>query len=68
MATRASAPTNASVSGVRAGNDLGDLVELPGVWAGNGFNLILLPDFDNKPPSTGPRDFRVKTSAMRRAS
>ena len=32
---------------------------------GNGFNLILLPDFDNTPPSTGPKDFRVKTSATR---
>jgi hypothetical protein len=29
------------------------------------FNLILLPDFDNTPPSTGPSDFRVKTSATR---
>jgi hypothetical protein len=62
---RASAPTNASVSGVPVVNPLGDLVELPGVWAGDGFNLVLLPDFDNKPPSTGPRDFRVKLSATR---
>ncbi len=65
MATRASAPTNAKVAGVPVINDLGDLVELPGVWAGDGFNLILLPDFDNKPPSTGPRAFRVKASATR---
>lgn len=65
MATRASPPTNAGVSGVPIINNLGDLVELPGSWAGNGFNLILLPDFDNKPPSTGPRDFRVKASATR---
>jgi len=65
MAMRASAPTNARVSGVPVVNHLGDLVELPGVWAGDGFNLVLLPDFDNKPPSTGPRDFRVKLSATR---
>jgi hypothetical protein len=61
MAARASAPTNAKISAVPVSNDLGDLVELPGTWAGNGFVLILLPDFDNEPS----RPFRVKASATR---
>jgi hypothetical protein len=65
MPTRASAPTNSKVSGVPVINNLGGLVELPGFWAGDGFNLIQLPDFDSRPPSTGPQDFRVKVSTTR---
>lgn len=41
---RASAPV------ADAGPDLGPLLELPGTWVGNGFNLISRPDqHDNKP-------------------
>jgi hypothetical protein len=46
MATvfRASAPV------AQTGPDLGPLLELPGTWVGNGFNLISRPDqHDNKP-------------------
>lgn len=46
-------------------SNLGPLVELAGAWVGNGFNVMSLPDFDSKPPSTGPKDFRVKLNATR---
>src|SRR5271168_926130 len=50
---RASAPSG--ISNPR----LGPLVELPGTWIGDGFNLISLPDkHDNKP-------FRLKLNATR---
>jgi hypothetical protein len=39
---------------------LGSLADLAGTWFGNGFTLIALPDFDPKPPSTGPKPFRLK--------
>ena len=42
---------------------LGPLADLAGTWVGSGFNLISLPDFDSKPPSTGPRAFRLKLNA-----
>jgi hypothetical protein len=41
------------------------LAELAGTWVGGGFNVMSLPDFDSKPPSTGPKDFRVKLNATR---
>lgn len=43
--------------------DLGPLSELVGTWIGTGFVLISLPDFDSKPPSTGPKTFRLKLNA-----
>lgn len=42
-----------------AGN-LGTLSDLAGTWIGNGFVLISLPAFDPKPPSDGPKPFRLK--------
>jgi hypothetical protein len=42
---------------------LGPLADLAGTWVGGGFNLISLPDFDSRPPSTGPRAFRLKLNA-----
>ena len=39
--------------------DLGPLADLVGVWAGTGFVLTSLPDFDPNPPSTGPKAFRL---------
>ncbi len=45
--------------------NLGPLADLAGVWAGNGFNVMSLPDFDSKPPSTGPKPFRIKLNATR---
>src|SRR5271167_3733204 len=44
---------------------LGPLADLAGTWVGGGFNLISLPDFDSNPPSTGPKDFRLKLNATR---
>ncbi len=44
---------------------LGPLADLAGTWVGGGFNLISLPDFDSTPPSTGPKDFRLKLNATR---
>jgi hypothetical protein len=41
---RASAPI------ADAGPDLGPLLELPGTWVGNGFNLISRPDQHNNKP------------------
>ncbi len=35
-------------------------------WPGSGltgFNVMSLPDFDSAPPSTGPKDFRLKLNA-----
>src|SRR5215471_9343847 len=42
---------------------LGLLADLPGTWVGSGFTLISLPDFDSKPPSDGPKPFRLKLNA-----
>jgi hypothetical protein len=42
---------------------LGPLADLAGTWVGSGFNLISLPDFDSRPPSTGPKPFRLKLNA-----
>src|SRR5580704_8533077 len=42
---------------------LGPLADLAGTWVGGGFNLISLPDFDSRPPSTGPAPFRLKLNA-----
>jgi len=38
---------------------LGPLAGLVGEWAGTGFVLTSLPDFDSRPPSTGPKPFRL---------
>ena len=46
-------------------NQLGPLADLVGTWVGNGFNLISLPDFDKHPPSTGPKEFRLKLNNTR---
>lgn len=46
-------------------HNLGPLAELAGTWVGSGFNVMSLPDFDSKPPSTGPKPFRVKLNATR---
>ena len=40
--------------------DFGILKDLIGEWQGHGFNLIALPNFDSRSPSTGPSDFRLK--------
>jgi len=45
--------------------NLGALTELAGTWVGGGFNVMSLPDFDSTPPSTGPKDFRLKLNATR---
>jgi hypothetical protein len=42
---------------------LGPLTDLAGTWIGKGFNLISLPDFDSRPPSTGPKPFRLKLNS-----
>jgi hypothetical protein len=42
---------------------LGPLTDLAGTWIGKGFSLISLPDFDSKPPSTGPKPFRLKLNS-----
>jgi hypothetical protein len=42
---------------------LGLLADLAGTWVGTGFTLISLPDFDSRPPSTGPAPFRLKLNA-----
>jgi hypothetical protein len=39
--------------------DLGPLADLTGTWIGTGLTLVELPDFDSRPPSTGPKPFRV---------
>ncbi len=39
---------------------LGLLADLAGTWIGTGFNIIALPDFDKRPPSTGPKPFRLE--------
>jgi len=44
-------------------DDLGPLADLAGTWVGSGFNLISLPDFDSRFPSTGPTPFRLKLNA-----
>lgn len=49
----------ASAAAAEQMSDLGLLAGLTGKWVGQGFNLISLPDFDKRPPSTGPRAFRV---------
>jgi hypothetical protein len=50
-----------SLAGV-AGS-LGPLTDLAGTWIGKGFNLMPLPDFDSKPPSTGSKPSRLKLSS-----
>lgn len=45
--------------------NLGPLAELAGTWVGNGFNVMSLPDFDSKLPSTGPAPFRIKLNATK---
>lgn len=47
----------------KTASNLGPLADLAGTWVGTGFNLISLPDFSSKAPSTGPRDFRLKLNA-----
>ncbi len=42
---------------------LGPITDLAGTWIGKGFSLISLPDFDSKPPSTGPKPFRLKLNS-----
>ncbi|MBV9730595.1 MAG: hypothetical protein JO309_14560 [Pseudonocardiales bacterium] len=42
---------------------LGPLADLAGTWVGSGFTLISLPDFDSRPPSTGPKPFRLKLNS-----
>ncbi len=59
---RASAPTPVNPAQPPV---LGPLADLPGTWVGGGFTLISLPDFDSTPPSTGPKDFRLKLNATR---
>jgi hypothetical protein len=46
-------------------SDYGPLVNMPGTWVGSGFNLISLPDFDPKAPSTGPKPFRLLLNSTR---
>jgi len=41
---------------------LGLLEYFNGVWKGYGFNVISLPDFDRRSPSTGPKNYRVLAS------
>lgn len=45
--------------------NLGPIAEFAGTWAGNGFNVMSLPDFDSKLPSTGPAPFRLKLNATK---
>jgi hypothetical protein len=45
------------------GGSLGSLTDLAGAWVGKGFNLISFPGSDSKPPSTGPRQFRLKLNS-----
>ncbi len=61
-----------SVAHFRAGqalsaqaNTLGFLAPLAGNWTGTGFNMMFLPDFDNRLPSTGPKAFRILMNATR---
>jgi hypothetical protein len=46
-------------------SSLGPLTDLAGTWIGSGFALVSLPDFDSRPPSTGPKPFRLKLSSTR---
>ncbi|MGH7029998.1 MAG: heme-binding protein [Stellaceae bacterium] len=61
----AMAPRRASPPLKAAADRLGPLADLAGTWVGSGFNLISLPDFDSRPPSTGPKAFRLKLNATR---
>lgn len=61
-AARRAAPPLAQLISQR---ELGPLSELAGTWVGDGFSLISLPDFDHRPPSTGPQAFRLKLSTTR---
>jgi hypothetical protein len=49
-----------SLAGAAGG--LGPLTDLAGTWIGEGFNLISLPGFETRPPSTGPKPFQLKLS------
>ncbi|AYV82445.1 MAG: hypothetical protein Hyperionvirus1_24 [Hyperionvirus sp.] len=42
--------------------DYGPLTELIGTWVGLGFTLTSLPAYDSRPPSDGPKDFRLLLS------
>jgi hypothetical protein len=55
---RASAPTSSDADQAQ----LGPLRDLGGRWVGQGFNVILLPFFDNPGPE-GPEAFRVMFNA-----
>ena len=46
-------------------DNLGVLTELAGMWVGDGYNVMSLPDFNSNAPSTGPKDFRLKINAIR---
>jgi hypothetical protein len=46
-------------------DNLGPLAELAGTWIGNGYNVMSLPNCDVTPPSTGPKNFRLKLNATR---
>jgi hypothetical protein len=58
-------PLRASDPHCKLKDNLGPLTELAGTWVGDGFNVMSLPDFDPVPPSTGPKDFRLKLNATR---
>ncbi len=51
------------VSLATTNSDLGPLADLAGTWVGTGLNLISLPDFDSRRPSTGPAAFRLKLNS-----
>ena len=61
----APAPMRASPPLRTMADRLGPLADLAGTWVGSGFNLISLPDFDSRPPSDGPKAFRLKLNATR---
>jgi hypothetical protein len=68
--SQAVSPSTTAPHGLRASPplanfkaDLGPLAELAGTWVGNGFNVMSLPDFDSRPPSNGPKAFRIKLNA-----
>jgi hypothetical protein len=58
-------PLRASDPHCKFKDNLGALTEFAGTWVGNGFNVMSLPDFDSTPPSTGPKNFRLKLNATR---
>ncbi len=58
-------PARAREPQTQFAKNLGFLTEFAGTWAGGGFNVMSLPDFDSRPPSTGPKAFRIKLNATR---